>query len=308
MQVDRRSLLTGASAALAASALPAPARAARAPFERKIGAAAVSVISDGSLSVSLSFTLPETPPQEVAALLSTLGMSSGDVPVPTNVTWLRTENEVVLADCGAGANFQPTAGKLFENMEAAGLDPAQVTKIVFTHGHADHLWGAIDEFDELRFPNASYVISAAEWNFWTDPNTPARVPDWLAGMAHGSARILKRLESKIERKKPGDVVAAGLTYVATPGHTPGHMSLLLESAGEQLLIGGDALTHSGVSFARPEWRIGSDFDRDLAVNTRRRLLDRLATDRLEFIGFHLPWPGHGTVERRDTSFRFVPTT
>ena len=74
----------------------------------------------------------------------------------------------MLIDAGSGPNFQPTAGKLLENLEAAGIAPESITKVVFTHAHADHLWGAIDDFgDGDRFPNASYVISAPEWDFWT---------------------------------------------------------------------------------------------------------------------------------------------
>jgi glyoxylase-like metal-dependent hydrolase (beta-lactamase superfamily II) len=215
-------------------------------------------------------------------------------------------DERVLIDAGAGGNFQPTAGKLADSMEAAGIDPAKITKVVFTHGHADHLWGTIDEFDDLRFPNANYVIAAAEWDFWTNPDTPASVPDWLKGMAIGSARVLNRLENKLERRNAGDTVAPGLSYVATLGHTPGHMSVLLEIGPERLLIGGDVLTHAAISFARPDWRLGTDFDRDQAVATRRRLLDRLATDRLPLLGFHLPSPGLGMVERSGAAYRFVP--
>jgi glyoxylase-like metal-dependent hydrolase (beta-lactamase superfamily II) len=125
-------------------------------------------------------------------------------------------------------------------------------------------------------------------------------------MAIGSARILKQLESKLERRNAGDAVAPGLSYVATTGHTPGHMSVLLESNGERLLIGGDALTHAAISFARPDWRLGTDFDRDQAVDTRRRLLGQLASERLPLIGFHLPSPGLGVVERSGAAYRFVP--
>jgi glyoxylase-like metal-dependent hydrolase (beta-lactamase superfamily II) len=101
-------------------------------------------------------------------------------------------------------------------------------------------------------------------------------------------------------------VAPGLSYVETFGHTPGHMSVLAESNGQHLLIGGDVLTNPAVSFARPDWRMGNDLDRDQGAATRRRLLDRLASERLPLIGFHLPYPGHGMVERKDNAYRFVP--
>ena len=305
---NRRDFIAGFGAALAAPALvPHPSLAAPPPASRKLGSAEIMIVSDGTLSVPLSFSLPETPGAEAASLLAAHGLPADGV-VQTNVTLVRTGDQIVLIDAGSGPKFQQTAGKLSENLEAAGISPEKVTKVVFTHGHADHLWGAIDDFDDgERFPNATYVISAAEWDFWTHPDTPTKVPDWLKGMAIGSARILKLIEKKVERRKDGEAVAPGLTFVATPGHTPGHMAVMVESGKERLLVGGDVFSNNAVSFARPEWRVGSDFDRDLGVQTRRRMLDRLASDRIPLIGFHLTWPGQGMVERSGTAFRFIPT-
>jgi glyoxylase-like metal-dependent hydrolase (beta-lactamase superfamily II) len=305
---DRRKVLAGlGAAAIAAPLLPvSSAGAAIAPKRFNVGAIEVSVVSDGTLTVPLSFTLPETPPAEAAAFLAANGYSATGDPVPTNVSLVKTGSEFVLIDAGSGANFQPSAGKLSDNLEAAGIDPAKITKVVFTHAHPDHLWGAIDDLDDLRFPKASYVIAQAEWDFWTSPDTPAKLPDAFKGMALGSARILKRLESKVELRKAGDTVAPGLAYFETAGHTPGHMAVMVESGRELLLIGGDALTHGAISFAKPSWRIGSDYDSDRAIKTRARLLDRLATDRIPLVGFHLPWPGHGRVKRAGNAYRFLP--
>ena len=305
--LHRRQVLIGIGAALAAPvSSTSPARATIAPFRRTVGAINVMVISDGTLNVPLSFMLPETPPAQAAALFAAHGLPPQGHQPQINVSLVKTGDELVLIDAGSGSNFQPTAGKLAENMEAAGINPAAITKVVFTHCHADHLWGVIDEFDELRFPNASYVISVRESDFWLDPNTASNVPDALKGMARGSARILKRIDAKMQRRKAGDALAPGLTYVETVGHTPGHMAVMVESMGQRLLIGGDVLTNVAVSFARPEWRIGSDHDRDRGVATRKRLLDRLAAERLALVAFHLPWPGHGMVERSGMAFRFIP--
>ena len=304
----RRAVLTGLGAAFA---LPfAGARdthAATAPLTRKVGAIDVMVVSDGTLNVPLSFSLPDTPLADTQALFKAHGLPPDGTPSQTNVTLVKNGNELVLIDAGCGPNFLPTAGKLQENLEAAGIAPDTITKVVFTHAHADHLWGAIDDFDDgARFPNASYVIAAAEWDFWTDPSTAANVPDWLKGMAAGSARTLKKIEGKLERRRAGDTVAPGLTYVATPGHTPGHMAVLVENGGQRLMIGGDVLANTAISFARPDWHIGSDFDRDGAAATRKSLLDRLASEKIPLVGFHLAWPGYGAVERSGTAYRFIP--
>ena len=309
---SRRAILRAGGLAVAgclsplAGSLPRRAYAAIPPFRRKVGEIEVLAISDGTLEVPLSFTLPETPMPEVTSLLNAYGLPPGGMPMQTNVTLLKTGNEVILVDAGSGPHFQPTAGKLAENMEAAGIDPRSVTKVVLTHGHADHLWGVFDDFDEEQFPNARYVLSAREWNFWTHPDTPTSVPDWLQGIARGSARILKQLEAKVDLRREGDAIAPGVTYFDTNGHTPGHASVHIESAGERLLIAGDVLSHPAVSFARPDWPMGNDLDRVRGAAVRKRLADQLATDRLAFVGFHLPWPGHGVVERSGSAYRFVP--
>ena len=303
----RRAGLGGLGAALAAPRLPPPVRAANPPDRGRLGSFEISVVSDGTLNVPLAFALPETPAAEAAKLFAAYGMPAEGLPPQTNVTLVRAGSELVLIDAGSGPKFQPTAGKLSENLEAAGIDPKTITKVVFTHGHADHLWGAIDDFDDAeRFPNAKYVIAAAEWDFWTNPDTPARVPDAFRGMALGSARILKQIEKKVERRKAGDTVAPGMVYVGTPGHTPGHMAVGIESGGQRLIVGGDVFNNNAVSFAKPEWRVGSDHDRDQGIATRKQLLDQLATDRIPLIGFHLSWPGFGMVERRGPTYRFVP--
>lgn len=305
LRPHRRAMLAGMGATLALPLLPA--RAANAPVTHKVGAIEVTIVSDGVLNVPLSFSLPDTPLPEAAALFKAHGLPEDVAPSQTNVVVVRTGDERILIDAGSGPSFQPTAGKLQTNLEAAGIAPDSVTKVVFTHGHADHLWGVIDDFgDGDRFPNARYVISEAEWDFWTSPDTAARVPDALKGMALGSSRILKAIEAKTERRKGGETLAPGLTYLATPGHTPGHMAVLIEDSGQRLVVGGDVLAHIAISFVRPESRIGSDFDRDQGINTRKQLLDQLATDRIPLIGFHLAWPGYGAVERTGPAYRFIP--
>jgi glyoxylase-like metal-dependent hydrolase (beta-lactamase superfamily II) len=299
----RRTFLAG----LGALVLAPNAVAATAPRAHKVGSIEVMVVSDGVLNVPLSFTLPENTPAEAAVLFKSHGLPEQGAPAQTNAVLIKTGNELVLIDAGSGPNFQATAGKLQENLEAAGIAPEKINKVVFTHAHADHLWGAIDDFgDGDRFPNASYVIAADEWDFWRDPAAAEKLPDALKGMAIGTARVLAKIEGKTERRKSGDNVAPGLRYVATPGHTPGHMSVLVEDGSQRLMIGGDVLTNTAISFARPEWRIGSDFDRDRAVLTRKALLDQLAADKIPLVGFHLAWPGLGAVERSGTAFRFVP--
>ena len=305
--ISRRTLLAGAGALAAASAFPRIVRA-QASETINVGDIEIRVVSDGTITLPVSFSLPETSGEDVDALFAA---AQRDAPREfinqTNVVLVRTGEDLVLIDAGSGPNFQATAGRLEDNLASLGVDPSEITKVVFTHGHPDHLWGALDDFEDgARFADATHIMAPDEHDFWTNPATAETAPDWLLGMALGAARVLEALDERIERRSASDTIAPGLSFVPTPGHTPGHMSVLVESNGQSLMIVGDALTNELVSFQRPQWRLGTDFDRDQAVATRLSLLDRLAGDRLPIIGFHLPWTGHGMVERNQDAFRYVP--
>jgi glyoxylase-like metal-dependent hydrolase (beta-lactamase superfamily II) len=305
--ISRRTLLAGAGALVGAAALPRVVRA-QASETISVGDIEIRVVSDGTLTLPVSFSLPESAGEDIDALFAAAGRDAPREFVnQTNVVLVRTGEDLILIDAGSGPNFQPTAGRLEDNLASLGVDPAEITRVVFTHAHPDHLWGALDDFEDgARFENATHIIAPDEHEFWTNPATAETAPDWLLGMALGSARVFEALDERIERRTPSEAIAPGLSFVPTPGHTPGHMSVMIESNGQNLMIVGDALTNEIVSFQRPQWRLGTDLDRDKAAATRLSLLDRLADERLPIIGFHLPWTGHGMVERNQDGYRYVP--
>jgi glyoxylase-like metal-dependent hydrolase (beta-lactamase superfamily II) len=210
---------------------------------------------------------------------------------------------------GAGPHFMPGAGKLADNMDAAGIDRKSITKIVLTHAHPDHLWGVLDDFDDTpMFPNASYLISAAEWSFWAADDVASRLPEDRQNFVPGARRNLERIKDKLTTITPGADIASGIRTIDTSGHTAGHMSIEVVAGKEAVLVLADALTHPTISFAHPEWSPAADHhDPDRAVATRKNLLARLAADRSRVIGFHLPFPGIGQVETHGSAYRFVST-
>lgn len=294
----RRDLVLGTAALAAAPGRPAFAAP---PHRLTAGDFELTIVSDGHLVLPTTFLAPDAPGAEVAALLTESGEPGAEFNAPTNHTLIRAGNELILVDTGSGPHFMPTAGKLADNLAAAGIDRAAITMVVYTHGHPDHLWGVADDFEEPVFANARYVVAAAEWDFWHGENAASGLPPERTGFVTGARRSYAHIKDKVRMVKPGDDVVTGVRVLATPGHTQGHISL--EVAG--LVIGGDALTHALISFRHPEWRPQADHVPDLAAATRARLLDRLATDRIRVIGFHLPWPGVGYVEQKDRAYRFV---
>jgi len=300
--LSRRTLLAATTASIATHALPAFAAA---PYSFRHGAFEVTVVSDGHLVLPTSFLAPAAPPAEREAVLRAAGETGEQYNSPTNVTLIRTTEELILVDMGSGDRFMPSAGRLWDNLKAAGIDKSKITKVIFTHGHPDHLWGAVDELDDLVTPDATFFVAGNEWNFWTGDNATRGLPPERAGFVTGARRNYAAIKNKVKMVKPGDDVVAGLRLIDTPVHTQGHVSLELAGAGG-LIVGGDVLTHPLISFQHPDWRPTADHVPEQAAATRAKLLDRLATDRAKLIGFHLPYPGVGIVERKDLAYRLVP--
>ncbi|WP_315975090.1 MBL fold metallo-hydrolase [Microvirga yunnanensis] len=213
----------------------------------------------------------------------------------------------MLVDTGSGDKFQPTAGRLTANLAVAGIDPASVTKVVCTHAHPDHMGGTLVPGAGLTFPNATYFVSAVEWQFWMDPNYRTTMPDVLHEFARGSQRDLSAVKDRVKLVKPGEDIVTGMRVLDTAGHTPGHISLEL-AGGEGLIITGDAVTNHIVSFEHPGQKFGFDMQHDVAIANRKALLDRAAKDKIKLLGFHWSDPGVGYAERKDNAYRFVPAT
>src|SRR5260221_610517 len=137
---SRRTILAApATTFFAARALPAFAAT---PYAFKHGAFELTVISDGHLVLPVSFLAPDAPPAEREVLLKAADQTGTQFNSPTNVTLIRTANDLILIDMGSGDRFMPTAGKLWDNLKAAGIDKSKITKVIFTHGHPDHLFPA----------------------------------------------------------------------------------------------------------------------------------------------------------------------
>ena len=271
-----------------------------------LGDTRINAVSDGHLVVPRAFLFGGLPPEELDPILAKHGIDGDMIEPDCTLTLLRDGTNTVLFDIGAGPNFLPTTGRLLDNLDTLGVAPEDVTHVIFTHGHPDHLWGAFDEFDDPTFPEAEYLLDRTEWDYWTDPKTLDRLDDARKPFAVGASRVLAGIEERMTLFRPGEALVAGIQAVGTPGHSPGHTSFAVEGSGESVMIVGDAIANAHVAFERPGWPSGTDQDAEAGAKTRTALMDRLATDRMAMVGFHLPFPGIGTVERTGTGYRFVP--
>jgi glyoxylase-like metal-dependent hydrolase (beta-lactamase superfamily II) len=266
----------------------------------------ITVVSDGFITVPIDIVAPDGTPQQRAEILQRTGdAKAGLVESKTNIPLIRKGTDLILVDIGSGDKYQPTDGRLSENLVAAEIDAQAVTKVVFTHAHPDHVWGTLAADGQLRFPNATYYVGAAEWDFWMDPDYRNSMPAAVHEFARGAQRDLGAVKDRVVMLKPGDDIVTGLRAIDTAGHTPGHLSLEM-AGGEGLIITADAATNEVFSFQQPKSRFGYDAIPDLAIRNRARLIERAATDRTKLLGYHWTYPGVGFAERDGEGFRYVP--
>jgi len=293
--------LAGGSAAVA---LGLPPRLVHA--ELSVGDMRLDVVSDGSLTLPGSFIFDPMPKDELAPILTKYQLSADVLEPPCNVTLMRHGDRVVLFDVGSGPDFAPNSGILLDSLDALGVAPEDVTDVVFTHAHPDHLWGLLDDFDDPLFTEATYMIGKAEWDYWMNPKTVDTIGDARASFAVGAKRRLEMIEDKVAFFNDGEEIMPGVAARATFGHTPGHMALEVRQGTEAVMILGDCIGNHHVAFEKPEWHSGSDQDLEMAAQTRLLLMDQLAAEKTRIIGFHLAGNGTGYVDKTASGYTFVP--
>ena len=172
--------------------------------------------------------------------------------------------------------------------------------------HPDHIWGLLDDFDEPLFYDATYMMGRAEWDYWWDPDTVNTIGDARAAFAVGAKRRMEVIEDSVQFFEDGQEILPGIAAVSTPGHTPGHMSFELRNGSDSALVIGDAIGNHHVAFRKPAWISGSDQDGDMAAASRKVLFDRITSEQMQIVGFHLPQGGMGRVDKDAEGYVFVP--
>lgn len=220
-------------------------------------------------------------------------------------TLIDTGSEVILFDTGLGkAARAQGGGRLIEGLAAAGYMPEDISIVVITHMHGDHI-GGIMEDGKPAFPKARYVAGETEYNFWSDA---ARAGTPAEGNHKAVLANVKPHAEKMTFLKDGGDVVSGITAMSAPGHTPGHLIFNIESEGRRLVLTADTANHYILSLERPEWEVRFDMDKAQAAATRKKVYDMIATDKIAFLGYHMPFPAVGFVERQEAGYRFVPKT
>jgi glyoxylase-like metal-dependent hydrolase (beta-lactamase superfamily II) len=297
--ITRRSALMGACAIPVAVATTSPAFAAAEMLGQATARFNRFKLGDFEVTTLLAGTRTVPDPQSIFGM-NVPGVDFAEASAAANIptdkaqffftpTVVNTGSELILFDTGLNA------GGITGVLKAAGYSPEQVDTVVITHMHGDHIGGLMND-GTATFSKARYITGAAEFDAWD-----------MSGNERFESNVRPFAEN-MTMLDDGGSVASGITAMAAFGHTPGHMAYMIESAGQQLLLGADFANHYVWSLAYPDWEVKFDRDKAMAAQTRRNLLGMLATDRIPFIGYHMPWPATGYVETRGDGFHYVPTS
>ncbi|MBV8473020.1 MAG: MBL fold metallo-hydrolase [Hyphomicrobiales bacterium] len=269
------------------------------------------VVSDGELECgSVASEFPSIPKIEVNELLGPLAIARGPHFLDENCLVLRLGGRTILFDAGMGASplLGQRAGRLLDSLAAAGVSAAAVDAIVLTHLHCDHAWGLINARGAPNFPNAQVFLSKVEFDAWMVEARPSGASAGSLEDVQAMRDCLAPYRDRLSFVADGEAFLDGVIPVATPGHTSGHMSYRIETAGFRLFNIGDVCHLHAIQFARPRWPFRWDGDPDAAVHSRLAAFGMAADEDLQVIGFHLPFPGVGRIERQGDGFRFLPAS
>ncbi len=203
---------------------------------------------------------------------------------------------------GVGAVFNELDSDFPVRMAAAGYPFESIDTVVCTHLHFDHVgWNTtlVDGVWRPSFRDARYVMGAADLAHWAtrpDPMHAAAFDDSVAPVLDAGLVL---------PVTPEYVITSEVRLVPTPGHSPGHLSVWIESQGSHAVITGD-MVHHPVQLARPEWRDVADSDAAAASVTRRAFADLVRGSGVLVLGTHFDAPTGGNLMLRDGDAVFVP--
>jgi glyoxylase-like metal-dependent hydrolase (beta-lactamase superfamily II) len=278
-----------AGSAFAASTGPVPAEPGAQAFE--VGTVHVTALSDAQFVAANDGKLfgVGIGPDAVSDVLKSAGEPTDRVTLGVDALLVQSGGSNVLIDTGLGPSAH---GVLMASLAKAGLKPDDISLVLITHAHGDHIGGLVTADGSPAFPKATIRISAPDWTWLqTQPNMAA---------------LIKAITPSVKTFKPGDRVAPGITSVPLKGHTPGHVGYQIVSGKEKIFDFGDTAHSSVVSLAEPDWPMGFDNDQKLGETNRRKVLTQLAKDHELIFAPHFPFPGVGRIVGDGDHFAWQP--
>jgi len=272
----------------------------RYPF--KVGNFECLVINDDTDVYPVAGSAVNVSTERLEQAMGDLSLPANEMRVDFNCLLVSTPQRRILVDTGWGPGLGPRPGKLLQNLQAEGIAPQAIDTIILTHGDGDHVGGILDGQGEPAFPKARYVMWQAAWEFWTTESNLALMAEDVAAFGRKTLRLI---QDRLDLVEPEIEFLPGFQVIPAVGHRRDHIALLISSAGEQLLHLADAIVHP-MMMASPGWYSPYDSLAEQAIATKRRLLDRAASEKALIFAAHFPFPGLGYVSPKEEGWRWQP--
>ncbi|RXT56545.1 MBL fold metallo-hydrolase [Bosea sp. Tri-44] len=315
---SRRTVMAGAGVLATAAALDLPAGIAPAHaqgasvnqnpgfYRYKVGDITVTALNDGFAKRPLEGFVRNAELADVKKAMEQAYLPADALSISFTTLALQIGDKLTLIDTGNGDSGAPTSGAWMKNFQAAGLDPKNVSTVVFSHFHGDHINGFRLKNGSAVFPNAEVMVPAAEWAFWMDDARMNAAPEAMKGAFNGVRRVFGPVAKDVKQYEAGKEILPGVTAIAAPGHTPGHTVYAVSSGSGRLMVMSDTTNHPALFVRNPDWSAVFDMDGPQAAATRRKLLDMAVADKMQVAFYHAPFPATGHIAKAGNGFELVP--
>jgi glyoxylase-like metal-dependent hydrolase (beta-lactamase superfamily II) len=243
--------------------------------------------------------------QELSQSLNKYRIDPDNIPSPFIAILLQQNDKKILIDTGIGFSEKPITvrgntiilkGRLHQLLQQENINKEDITDVIITHFHPDHIGGIFSEEEKLNFPNARFHMHEYEWTYWhssQSDNQPAQfkffIEKNITRLKDGNLNLIK-----------GDFVdfLPGITAVKADGHTPGQIALIIQSRKDQLLYISDAVLHP-LHIEKLDWQTNYDLDHQKAKQSRVKLIELAYKDNMLVNAFHFEFPSLGRIDKYD---------
>ena len=314
LDVSRRSLFA-LGAGLGASAMLGDVAHAKAPklgpapqhfYRFTVGDAEVTVVSDGGLDLgNPKGTFTGVSDEEMSKMLTDNFLNPADILLEQNSPIVNMGDKLVLFDTGMGTSkmFGNTTGRQQKSMKEAGIKAEDIDAVVFSHGHIDHIGGVVGEDGKSLFPNAQFYIAESDFIYWMDYD---KAGPKMKDFVDHARKNLTPVRDRLVFYKDDQEFLPGIHALAAPGHTVGHTIFVISSGGKSFCYTADLTHHPVLLMEKPRMQFAFDTDPAQAANSRVKMLDMLAANKIPILAYHYAWPGIGHVAKTGDGFHYVP--
>lgn len=268
-----------------------------APLQFKFGDYELYILSDGSNLIKDPFPLiaPNQTKEEFDQALNETFLNQQPISFSLNILLIKYKQNVILFDTGNGLEKNEHVGKLIQQLETIGISTNDITDIVITHAHRDHIGGLILPDGNLTFKNAKYFMSKIEFDYWINNQNEDII------------NSLNKIKSKIIFIKGKEILFKNIKIEEIPGHTPGQLAFTITDKENTLEIKHIAdVVHSPLLVRYPEFGIKYDTNFHEAVKIRLKVLEEAYQKKQLIFATHLPWPGIGYIDKKDDRYLWSP--